>query len=315
MTVCGVLPAAVAEEAKAGNEKPVEIEKAEPVPSRFGERPADEAYGAFQRGLYITAHNLALPRAEAGDAAAQTLLGEIYSRGLGKPFNPEEALFWYEKAAAQGVPEAQFRYGAALLGEAQREDDDTKRAEGRRLMQAAADAGNGQASFNLAQLIISERPGSSGQSDAFALYIEAARADVPDAQYAVAQYYSQGVLPVTTDLETAAFWLAKAANGGFSDAQLEYGQMLVSGLGVERDLELGYRWVLRSARSGNLLARAEVAKLLWGGIGTPPDTKSAAAWYISARRQGLRDRVLEDFWLGLSEETQRTAIDLANELL
>ena len=34
-------------------------------------RQADPAYGAFQRGLYKTAYNLALPRAEQGDAAAR----------------------------------------------------------------------------------------------------------------------------------------------------------------------------------------------------------------------------------------------------
>ena len=52
-------------------------------PDRFGAPPTDAAYGAFQRGLYMTALNLALPRAEAGDPAAQTLAAEILSRGLG----------------------------------------------------------------------------------------------------------------------------------------------------------------------------------------------------------------------------------------
>ncbi len=33
-------------------------------PSRFGDKPADEAFGAFQRGLYLTAFNLARPQAE-----------------------------------------------------------------------------------------------------------------------------------------------------------------------------------------------------------------------------------------------------------
>ncbi len=46
-------------------------------PNRFGGKHTDEPYGAFQRGLYKTAYNLALPRAEAGDAAAQTLIAEV----------------------------------------------------------------------------------------------------------------------------------------------------------------------------------------------------------------------------------------------
>ena len=49
------------------------VELKEPVPSRFGDRPVDEAYGAFQRGYYVTARNLAMPRAEAGDGGSTDL--------------------------------------------------------------------------------------------------------------------------------------------------------------------------------------------------------------------------------------------------
>ena len=304
---------------QAVDAKPAEVEaqqdpssSTEPVPSRFGSLPSDEAFGAFQRGLYITAHNLAMPRAQAGDAAAQTLLAEIYSRGLGRPFDHEAARMWYGKAAAQGHPEASFRYGAILLTEGQAENDDAKLDEGRRLMEFAADKGNAFASFNLAQLVLRERPGTAGRAAAFDHFLAAAKKNVPDAQYAVAQYYAQGVAPVAIDPETAAFWLEKAARRGFDTAQLEYGQMLVSGVGVERNLEAGFGWVLQAARAGNVAARAELAKLLWGGIGTEPDSEAAASWYILAKRAGLRDRVLDDFWEGLSEDTQRKAIELAN---
>ena len=109
---------------------------AEPVPSRFGEAPIDEAYGAFQRGLYLTARNLAMPRAEDGDAAAQALLAEIYSRGLGVGRDVEMAAFWYEKAAEQGVPEAQFQFALFLLQSSEKESDEYKRAT--ELMKEAA---------------------------------------------------------------------------------------------------------------------------------------------------------------------------------
>ena len=84
-------------------------------PERFGAPHTDAAYGAFQRGLYMTALNLALPRAEAGDPAAQTLAAEILSRGLGTKKNEAEAAKWYQRAAEQGVPEAQFQYALLLL--------------------------------------------------------------------------------------------------------------------------------------------------------------------------------------------------------
>ena len=47
-------------------------------PDIFSRR--DDAYGAFQRGYYLTALSLALPRAEKADPAAQTLIAEIYAK-------------------------------------------------------------------------------------------------------------------------------------------------------------------------------------------------------------------------------------------
>ena len=43
----------------------------------------DLAYGAFQRGFYLTAFNEATKRAQQNDPAAMTLLGELYAQGLG----------------------------------------------------------------------------------------------------------------------------------------------------------------------------------------------------------------------------------------
>ena len=116
-------------------------EEQRPVPSRFGAPAPDSAFGAFQRGLFLTARNLAVPRAKEGDAAAQTLLGEIYSRGLGVAADFEEAEKWYAMAAEQGVAEAQLQVALAeLSGESGSE-------RGRELMRAAADAGHAQAAF------------------------------------------------------------------------------------------------------------------------------------------------------------------------
>src|SRR5690606_23571555 len=68
-------------------------------PDRFGAQPPDAAFGAFQRGLYITAYNLALVRAQNGDPAAQTLVAEILSRGLGRKRDEAAAAQWYQRAS------------------------------------------------------------------------------------------------------------------------------------------------------------------------------------------------------------------------
>ncbi len=55
----------------------------------FGPRnPVDYAFGAYQRGYFLTALELALPRAEKGDAAAQTLIAELYARASGSHRTP-----------------------------------------------------------------------------------------------------------------------------------------------------------------------------------------------------------------------------------
>src|SRR6188472_4245049 len=47
-------------------------------------RELDLAYGAFQRGHYVTAFSIATQRAdEQKDVKAMTLLGELYANGLG----------------------------------------------------------------------------------------------------------------------------------------------------------------------------------------------------------------------------------------
>ena len=56
-------------------------------PTRGGQQP-DIAYGAYQRGYFLTAFAEATRRAgEKNDARAMTLLGELYSNGFGVPLD------------------------------------------------------------------------------------------------------------------------------------------------------------------------------------------------------------------------------------
>ncbi len=55
--------------------------------------------------------------AAAGDAYAQLNLGAAYDNGIGVARDIEQALLWYEKAAEQGVAEAQFNLAHLLVAE------------------------------------------------------------------------------------------------------------------------------------------------------------------------------------------------------
>lgn len=280
-------------------------------PERFGAPPADAAYGAFQRGLYMTALNLALPRAEAGDAAAQTLAAEILSRGLGTKKNEAEAAKWYQRAAEQGVPEAQFQYALLLLdGRFVKKDPQGAYA----LMEAAAAAGNRLAQFNFAQILIDREPGPAGMAKAVPYYEEAAKAGLADAQYAMSQILANGVGGKAANDVEAREWLVLAARQNFDTAQVDLGTWLIEGRGGTRDLRAGFGWIKRAADSGNVAAQNRLAKLYMGGIGTEPNAIDAAAWYFLARRAGLVDLEMNDFLAGLTEEEQKKALERANRL-
>src|SRR5690606_37933230 len=117
-----------------------------------------------------TAFNLAQARAREGDAAAQTLLGELYSRGLGIRRDLARAIEWYGRAAEQGDREGLFQYGMALLDGTHVPRDEEKAHE---YLRRAADAGHVLAQFNLAQLILNRRPGSAGIAEAVEYYEKA----------------------------------------------------------------------------------------------------------------------------------------------
>ncbi|MCP5184948.1 MAG: caspase family protein [Pseudomonadales bacterium] len=68
-------------------------------------------YVAFDRADYRTALKVWMEAAQAGDAEAQTNVGEIFEKGLGAEPNFEAAMLWYRKAAEQGYTRAQFNIG------------------------------------------------------------------------------------------------------------------------------------------------------------------------------------------------------------
>lgn len=269
----------------------------------------DEAYGAFQRGYYLTAMELALPRAQLGDPAAQTLVAEILDNGLGVRRNREQATFWYGQAAEGGDPAAMFKY-ALLLMEGSRVPADRRKAD--ELMKKAADLGNASAQFNYAQVLVANSPGDKGLRDALPYYEKSAEQGIADAQYAVSQIYINLKDLPEEKRRRAREWLERAARAGFDTAQLDLAIWLVNGTGGERNYEAGFAWMKRAAEGGNVAAQNKLAHLYIHAIGTEPNPVEAAKWFVLARRAGLADPALEDFYLGISDEEQKAAIDAAN---
>jgi uncharacterized protein len=108
--------------------------------------PLDDARAAIKVGNYATAVRVTRSLAEQGDAEAQTLLGGIYSYGVGVPQDHAEALKWYRLAANQNFAEAQFSLGAVYTSG---EGVPRNYAEALKWYRLAADQNFAEAQFNL----------------------------------------------------------------------------------------------------------------------------------------------------------------------
>lgn len=284
------------------------------LPDLPAEKPytgkVDEAYGAFQRGYYLTAMDLALPRAQLGDPAAQTLVASILEQGLGVARNRKEAAFWYGQAANNGDPAAMFKY-ALMLMEGRYVTRDRKKSD--ELMKKAADLGNAAAQFNYGQTLVADMPGEKGLKAAMPYYEKSAGQGIADAQYALSQIYLN-VSGIDDDKRARAReWLMRAARAGYDTAQLDMAIWLIEGIAGDRNLEGGFAWMKRAAEGGNVVAQNRLAHLYVNAIGTRPDPVEAAKWYVLSRRAGLKDNALEDFYLGLNEVQQKAALSAANK--
>lgn len=271
--------------------------------------PVDLAYGAYQRGLYLEAFAHAVILAEEGNVPAQTLLGILYTEGLGVPQDLEEAAGWFELAANAGDANAQFALGAAYYDGAGVPVDHARAID---LFEQAAEQGIPEALYNAGVAYIDGEVREPDETRAVAYISEAAGLDFPDAQYALALMYIYGQGVIRSD-EIANRWLARAAEAGQIDAQIEYANRLFEGIGAEPDEAAAAVWFRQAARAGNPVGHARYGLLLANGAGVEPDPIEAGMHYLLARAAGLDDTMLGTFFDSLDEEDKQAAIEAAEQ--
>ena len=261
----------------------------------LGSRAIDAAYGAFQRGFYLTALELALPRAEGAEPAAQTLIAEIYAKGLGVPQNLNSAASWYAIAARNGDANATFELGM-MYQDGRGVPKSRERAA--KLFADAAGLGNVAAMYNLGLLHIEGKYAAPDTVRAAALIKAAAEGGMVEAMYDYGGMLMTGA-GVPPDISAGAEQIAAAAKGGLVAAQVDFATLLYLGNGVPRDLPEAVKWYGRAAAAGNPVAQNRYAKLLAVGEGIEPDLETAAMWRSLARRQGLSDPQLDELLVSI----------------
>jgi uncharacterized protein len=291
---------------------PTQVGPDAPLKPKPGDPPGDIAFGAYQRGYYITAMREAEKRlsADPKDAAAMTLIGEIYHDGLAIKRDDEEAVRWWRLGAKFGDTQAAYEYGVAQLAGTGVKVD---KSAARTAFLQAAQKGNLGALYNLGVLALQGVP--DGKPD-FALAADYFRrgAEGGDGNSA----YSYGVLlregkGVALDTDKAAYWLKRAADEDIIAGQVEYAIMLFNGVGVTKD-EAGAAKIFRlAAARHNPIAQNRLAHLYMTGRGVPKDVVRAALWGGLAKAAGLKDEKLDKEIGKLTPEQTKQLNDLARQ--
>jgi TPR repeat protein len=238
-------------------------------------------------------------------------LAELFAEGFGVGRSMDDAVFWYDQAAKNGDPAAQYKLALLLTDGKYIERNDVRARE---LMQQSAEAGNPKAQFNYAQLLVADKPGTVGIREALPFFEQSAARGVPDAQYALSQIYINALDVDENKRAIARRHLISAARAGYDTARLDLAIWLIDGVGGDRDFEAGFEWMSLAALKGNVIAQNRLAHLYIQAIGTRGNPIEAGKWYIISRRAGLEDASLEDFYQGLTVEEQKEALAAANEL-
>lgn len=268
----------------------------------------DAAYGAYQRGRFLTAFREATARVEKDptDAVAMALLGELHAQGAGATQDAAKAADWYRLATDRGDINSTFRLAMALLrGEGVRKDE----TRGRALLTRAAEAGQPLAAYNLGLLLLSS-DASTDAVKAVAMIRKASDADMPEAQYTLGVLLREG-RGTAVDKVAAADLFTRAARFGDIPAEVELAIMRFNGDGIPKDEAGATQGFRRAAFRGNAIAQNRLARLYAAGRGVTRDPIEAAAWHLTAAGQGLADAWLDGALASLTLEERRRAEALA----
>ena len=294
----------------------------------------DTGIAAFKSGDYKKALATLERPALNGNAEAQYLMGQMREQGLGISSDSKRALYWYDRAAAQGHVGARAAQeamggiaslavapkpltGAALQPSAP--DQPGRPAD------AATDAGRLQAMLEgrqpygparALQLVEAIKPrAENGDADAAALlgqFYESNLSGTPD-YAAAARWYGKAVElkhPLATnnlgalhydgrgvpqDFARAHELYRAAAEAGYAVAQYNLGLMQGQGRGVAVDVPQMVEWIQKAAAQNYPRAQAQLARLKLEGIGVEKDAVEASNLFRAAAEQGNANA---QYWYG-----------------
>lgn len=125
-----------------------------------------------------------------------------------------------------------------------------------------------------------------------ALYLRAAEKGYPPAMNYLGFRYFNGEY-LRQDIDSALFWMAKAAGAGDVKAASNLGYLLSHDDAVTRDYPQAVYWLTMASDAGLPVAQSLLADMLRQGLGISKDSVKAEKLYTSAIENGLQDAELK----------------------
>lgn len=243
--------------------------------------------------------------AEKGEKEAELKLGFLFDRGLGGEANRDKAAFWYNKAAVQGQPVAQFLlaklYQMGHVGQA------PDYALAKSWYQKA------ESSYPKAALALGfvEETVNDNYQEALQNYLKNA-AD-PVAAYNIGLIYEYGK-GVPFNLKEARVWFERASNQGHREAMTQLASLDFQ----DKNLAEAVQWYTRASNLNDPQAKYQLGLFYETGVGTSLDPAKAFTYYQES--SGLGDekakfamaRMLQ-YGIGIEPNLEK-AIELYQEL-
>lgn len=225
--------------------------------------------------------------------------------------------YWYQKAAVQGVPDAQHMFASYLLSGLGGEEDIE---QGMLWLRKAADNGNPEAQFSLAEILLDGKYSIERDTQNGVKWLEkAAKNDYDKAIYRLAVSYENGI-DVKLDRKKAEEWLRKLAGKGYLDVLCDLAKLLINhnnkidegltmmailakkgyvdamyemGLFAEREHKLvpesssePVKWYKKAAEKKHAPSMTRLGHLFEEGTLVPRDYEKAEQWYRKGMEAG-----------------------------
>lgn len=243
--------------------------------------------------------------AEKGDANAQNKIAISYLQGNGVIKDLDRAFYWFEKAANQNHPEAQFYYATLILNvESQKCPEEVlykgppvsiicghkagAAAESILWFKKAAQHGYVKAQSSLGIMYMIGLGTKIDFPESFKWNKKAAEAGNVEAMYNLAQLYEKGK-GVEQSSNKAVFWYEQSAKQGFTLSEFELGVAHALGIGgYEKNENEAIEWYEKAAKKGNMYAQSNLAGIYFSK--SYQDYKyryQSVFWRKKAAEQGL----------------------------